>query len=47
MGRDLTGIGLLGSIDEDRLKLIVAEQKKLGLNGRINYVIDLITKKQK
>ena len=47
MGRNLTGIGLLGSIDEEQLKLIVAEQKKLGLNGRINYVIDPITRKTK
>lgn len=45
MGRDLTSIGLLESIDENQLKLIVAEQKTLGLNGRINYVIDPITKK--
>ena len=45
MGRDLTSIVLLESVDENQLKLIVAEQKTLGLNGRINYVIDPITKK--
>ena len=44
MGRDLTNIGMLDSITKSQLQDIVDEQKLLGLNGRINYVLDPITK---
>ena len=44
LGRDLNGIGTLDSITASQLQELVNEQKKLGLNGRINYVLNPITK---
>jgi CxxC motif-containing protein (DUF1111 family) len=46
MGRDLNNLGALDSITAQQLQEIVNEQKKLGLNGRINYVIDPVTHKK-
>ena len=45
MGRALNDIGALESISPSQLQEIVDEQKLLGLNGRINYVVDPNTKK--
>ena len=45
LGRDLTGIGLIDAIDEKQIKRMLSEQNALGLNGRINYVQDPISKR--
>jgi len=39
------GLGLLEAVSEDTLKALAAEQRKQGLNGRINYVWDFINER--
>lgn len=40
------GLGLLEAVPEDALKSLVDAQKAQGLNGRINYVWDLVNKRE-
>lgn len=40
------GLGLIEAVSEDSLKAIAAEQKKQGLNGRINYVWDFVNTRE-
>ena len=47
LGRKLVGLGLFEKVSEQQLLDIIDQQKSSGITGRINYVIDPVTREKK
>jgi len=47
MGRKLIGLGLFEMVSEKQLLDIIHQQKSSGITGRINYVVDPVTREKK